>query len=144
MCNRVQRIGIDSALQEIVRGEVIIDTHLGDAVGIQTRRFRVGRQSSCKLTCSSGVTRVIPKLVRRRSPACETSSNRLAADPVSVKAAMVSPAFFAAGKCESCEQEFFPEGYVKSNFLCNIGYGDPATLMPRGPRLDFNEACTLL
>jgi 3-hydroxypropanoate dehydrogenase len=40
--------------------------------------------------------------------------------------------FFAAGKCESCEQEFFPEGHVKSNFLCNIGYGDPATLMPRG------------
>jgi 3-hydroxypropanoate dehydrogenase len=52
--------------------------------------------------------------------------------------------FFAAGKCESCEQEFFPEGHVKSNFLCNIGYGDAATLMPRGPRLDFNEACTLL
>jgi len=43
--------------------------------------------------------------------------------------------FFAAGKCESCEQEFFPEGHVKSNFLCNIGYGDPATLMPRGPWL---------
>ena len=52
--------------------------------------------------------------------------------------------FFAAGKCDSCEQEFFPEGHVKSNFLCNIGYGDPATLMPRGPRLDFSEACTLL
>ena len=52
--------------------------------------------------------------------------------------------FFAAGKCESCEQEFFPEGHVKSNFLCNIGYGDPATLMARDPRLDFNEACTLL
>jgi len=52
--------------------------------------------------------------------------------------------FFAAGKCESCEQESFPEGHVKSNFLCNIGYGDPATLMPRGPRLDFGEACTLL
>jgi 3-hydroxypropanoate dehydrogenase len=52
--------------------------------------------------------------------------------------------FFGAGKCESCEQEFFPEGHVKSNFLCNIGYGDPATLMPRGPRLNFSEACTLL
>ena len=52
--------------------------------------------------------------------------------------------FFAARKCESYEQEFFPEGHVKSNFLCNIVYGDPATLMPRGPRLDFSEACTLL
>jgi 3-hydroxypropanoate dehydrogenase len=52
--------------------------------------------------------------------------------------------FFATGKCENCEQEFFPAGHVKSNFLCNIGYGDPATLKPRGPRLDFGEACSLL
>jgi 3-hydroxypropanoate dehydrogenase len=52
--------------------------------------------------------------------------------------------FFAAGKTELPEEEFFPVGHVKSNFLCNIGYGDPATLMPRGPRLDFGEACTLL
>jgi 3-hydroxypropanoate dehydrogenase len=52
--------------------------------------------------------------------------------------------FFSTGKCEECEQEFFPAGHVKSNFLCNIGYGDPAKLLPRGPRLDFNEACTLL
>jgi 3-hydroxypropanoate dehydrogenase len=52
--------------------------------------------------------------------------------------------FFAAGEYESCEQEFFPEGHVKSNFLCNIGYGDPGGLMPRCPRLDFSEACTVL
>ena len=30
---------------------------------------------------------------------------------------------------------FFPEGTVKSNFLCNLGYGDPAKLHPRAPRL---------
>jgi len=52
--------------------------------------------------------------------------------------------FFAAGKCEECEQEFFPAGHVKSNFLCNLGYGDPKTLFPRSPRLDFKEACTLI
>jgi 3-hydroxypropanoate dehydrogenase len=52
--------------------------------------------------------------------------------------------FFAAGKTELSGEEFFPVGHVKSNFLCNIGYGDPTTLMPRGPRLDFSEACTLL
>ena len=53
--------------------------------------------------------------------------------------------FFGAGKeCEGCEQEFFPAGHVKSNFLCNLGYGDSLTLHPRGPRLDFNEAATLL
>src|SRR5258707_1731401 len=51
--------------------------------------------------------------------------------------------FFSTGKCEECEQEFFPAGHVKSNFLCNIGYGDPAKLMPRGPGLAFNGACTL-
>ena len=53
--------------------------------------------------------------------------------------------FFGAGKeCEGCEQEFFPAGHVKSNFLCNLGYGDPSSLFPRLPRLPFNEACTLL
>jgi 3-hydroxypropanoate dehydrogenase len=40
--------------------------------------------------------------------------------------------------------EFFSAGNVKSNFLCNLGYGDPSKLRPRGPRLDFDEACQLL
>ena len=53
--------------------------------------------------------------------------------------------FFGAGKeCEGCEQEFFPAGHVKSNFLCNLGHGDPSKLFPRAPRFEFNEACTLL
>jgi 3-hydroxypropanoate dehydrogenase len=42
------------------------------------------------------------------------------------------------------DAEFFPDGRVRSNFLCNIGYGDPAKVMERLPRFDFNEACTLL
>ena len=40
--------------------------------------------------------------------------------------------------------EFFPDGRVKSNFLCNLGRGDPTKVLPRLPRLDFDEACTLL
>jgi len=57
----------------------------------------------------------------------------------------VDEEFFAAGKpCFGCDQEFFPEGHVKSNFLCNLGYGDPSTPFPRLPRLPFNEACSLL
>jgi 3-hydroxypropanoate dehydrogenase len=53
--------------------------------------------------------------------------------------------FFDAGReCENCDQEFFPEGHVKSNFLINLGYGDASKLFPRGPRLGFEEACTLL
>lgn len=35
------------------------------------------------------------------------------------------------------------EGW-KSNFLVNLGYGDPAGLMPRLPRFGFDEACRIL
>ena len=59
--------------------------------------------------------------------------------------AKVDEEFFAAGKpCFGCDQEFFPEGHVKTNFLCNLGYGDPSKLFPRLPRLPFNEVCSLL
>lgn len=59
--------------------------------------------------------------------------------------AKVDELFFGAGReCDGCDQEFFPEGHVRSNFLCNLGYGDASKLMPRLPRLDFTEACTLL
>ena len=59
--------------------------------------------------------------------------------------AKVDHEFFGAGREEhGCEQEFFPTTHVRSNFLCNIGYGDPAKLSPRNPRLDFEEACVLL
>jgi 3-hydroxypropanoate dehydrogenase len=53
--------------------------------------------------------------------------------------------FFGTGKdCGGCDEEFFPSGHVKSNFLCNLGYGDPSKLYPRGPRLEFDEAATVL
>jgi 3-hydroxypropanoate dehydrogenase len=42
------------------------------------------------------------------------------------------------------DAEFFPDGRVKSNFLCNLGHGDPSKVMVKLPRLDFDEACTLL
>lgn len=59
--------------------------------------------------------------------------------------AKVDEEFFAAGKpCEGCTEEFFPEGQVKSNFLCNLGYGDPSRLYPRLPRLSFDEACSIV
>ena len=38
---------------------------------------------------------------------------------------------------------FFADGRWKSNFLVNIGKGDPAKVMPRNPRLDFEEACRI-
>jgi 3-hydroxypropanoate dehydrogenase len=42
------------------------------------------------------------------------------------------------------DAEFFPDGRVKSNFLCNVGHGDSSKVLPRLPRLEFDEACTLL
>ena len=42
------------------------------------------------------------------------------------------------------DAEFFPDGRVKSNFLVNVGHGDPAKVLQKLPRLDFEEACTLL
>ena len=38
---------------------------------------------------------------------------------------------------------FFPDGRWKSNFLCNLGKGDPAKIFPRNPRLSFDEACRI-
>lgn len=42
------------------------------------------------------------------------------------------------------DAEFFAGSAIRSNFLCNLGYGDPAALFPRSPRLAFDEACRIL
>jgi 3-hydroxypropanoate dehydrogenase len=36
---------------------------------------------------------------------------------------------------------FFAGTTIKSNFLCNLGFGDASKLRPRSPRLEFDEAC---
>lgn len=41
------------------------------------------------------------------------------------------------------EQAFFPDGKVRANFICALGYGSSDKLYPRGPRLDFDEACRI-
>jgi 3-hydroxypropanoate dehydrogenase len=38
---------------------------------------------------------------------------------------------------------FFPDGRWKSNFLCNLGRGDPKSIFERSPRLAFDEACRI-
>jgi 3-hydroxypropanoate dehydrogenase len=45
---------------------------------------------------------------------------------------------------EGVDKEFFSGTAIKSNFLCNLGYGDEAGLRPRAPRLAFDEACRIL
>ncbi|WP_416139450.1 malonic semialdehyde reductase [Halomonas sp. HK25] len=42
------------------------------------------------------------------------------------------------------DEAFWPDGDIKSNFLCNLGYGDPSVLFPRQERFGFDEVCKLL
>ena len=45
---------------------------------------------------------------------------------------------------DKVDAEFFAGTSWRSNFLVNLGYGDPAGLHPRGPRLDFDEAAKIV
>ena len=38
------------------------------------------------------------------------------------------------------DEAFFAGTTVRSNFLINLGYGDPSKLFPRSPRFSFDEA----
>jgi nitroreductase len=40
--------------------------------------------------------------------------------------------------------EFFPDGRWRVNFVCNLGIGDRNSLLPRQPRLGFDEVCQVL
>jgi 3-hydroxypropanoate dehydrogenase len=42
------------------------------------------------------------------------------------------------------DKEFFAGTEVKSNFLCNLGFGDRSALMPRSPRFAFDEMAKIL
>jgi len=56
--------------------------------------------------------------------------------------AKVDEEFFPAPATQPAEE--FVMGRFRSNFLVNLGYGDPAGLYPRGPRLEFDEVCQVL
>ena len=43
-----------------------------------------------------------------------------------------------------CDELFFSGTQTKSNFICNLGYGDPSKLYPRSPRFDFEDVCKVL
>lgn len=45
---------------------------------------------------------------------------------------------------EMVDQAFFAGTHVKSNFLCNLGYGDAKGFHPRNQKLTFDEACSIV
>jgi 3-hydroxypropanoate dehydrogenase len=42
------------------------------------------------------------------------------------------------------DAEFFAGTEIKSNFLCNLGYGDPTGVFPRSPRFSFDEMAKII
>ena len=48
---------------------------------------------------------------------------------------------FDAAKVDAA---FFAGTEIKSNFIINLGHGDPAKVMQRNPRLSFEEACRIV
>lgn len=48
---------------------------------------------------------------------------------------------FDAAKVDAA---FWAGTTVRTNFICTLGHGDPAKLLPRSPRLAFDEACQLV
>ena len=45
---------------------------------------------------------------------------------------------------EGVDNAFFAGSSVRSNFLCNLGYGDPEGVGPRSPRFDFGEMAKIV
>ncbi|MBC8339845.1 MAG: malonic semialdehyde reductase [Rhodospirillales bacterium] len=45
---------------------------------------------------------------------------------------------------DAVDAAFFPDTDIKSNFLCNIGYGSGEDMFPRSPRLSFDDACSVV
>jgi 3-hydroxypropanoate dehydrogenase len=42
------------------------------------------------------------------------------------------------------DRDFFAGTNIKSNFLCNLGYGDGEKLFPRSPRFSFDEMAEII
>ena len=45
---------------------------------------------------------------------------------------------------DGVDDAFFAGTKVKSNFLCNLGYGDSSALLPRSPRFDFDQVAHIV
>jgi 3-hydroxypropanoate dehydrogenase len=85
-------------------------------------------------------------------------SNKAAADSTAVVNSSLQGAYFIlaaralgldAGPMAGFDKAKVDEAFLsgtswKSNFLCNIGYGDAGKLYPRGPRHEFEVACRVV
>ena len=44
---------------------------------------------------------------------------------------------------EKLNAVFFPDGKLKTNFICNLGYAEPSGPHARNPRFEFGEVCDI-
>jgi 3-hydroxypropanoate dehydrogenase len=58
--------------------------------------------------------------------------------------AKVDAEFFPPSEGSDPTAQEKPLGRIRSNFLCNLGYGEPGGHYPRNSRLTFEEACAIL
>lgn len=45
---------------------------------------------------------------------------------------------------EKLDALFFEGTSLRSNFIMNLGYGDPSSVHPRAPRFEFDEVCQIV
>jgi 3-hydroxypropanoate dehydrogenase len=80
-----------------------------------------------------------------REPVClRNSSIQSGYFMIAVRAAGLDYGAMTGYNAEKLDALFFPDGRWKSNYLCNIGYGDRSRLTERHVRLEFDEACSIL
>ena len=57
---------------------------------------------------------------------------------------LVDREFFSSQEGATRTHEMFRGGDIRSNFICNLGYGDRSKVYSRSPRLGFDDVCALL
>ncbi len=45
---------------------------------------------------------------------------------------------------DAVDRAFFAGTQVKSNFICGLGHGDPASVFDRSPRFSFDDVCKVI
>ena len=102
--------------------------------------------------------RFLPRLAPHNPAAADTFEDPVLAETTAFRNGSVEGGYFIVAAralgldCgpmsgfdnEGLDREFFAGTAIKSNFLCNLGYGDNSDIKPRNPRLAFDEACKIV
>ena len=151
---RVGEYAVEAGGGQIELQEVLLP-HLAAAMGARHRRKRVGRGpgSGKGKTCGTGVKgqgtrsghKIKPWFEGGQMPLFQRIPKKGFHNKFRSENEIVNVGDLAVfGDNAKVDAEFFPDGRVKSNFLCNVGHGDPAKVLARLPRLSFEEACALI